>query len=398
MILAALVLPAVLGFSALAVEGGLWYADHHQLRNLADTAAIAAGWARKEGQDEYGAAMAAVSDIGFNPDTDELEWISPPEAGNYAGDTQSIAIVIHRQRSVLLARLFMDSSAMEISARSVTHVGVGAGLCLLALRDTGTGYTSSGGASVDLEHCGMQVNSTSNGAVTMSGGAKIDAEWVHVGGTITKSGGAAVVTDDLKTGAPAAPDPFASLSFPGAGTCNFNNLSYSGGATATLNPGRYCNGISLSGSAKVTLNPGTYIIDKGSLSLSGGTTLTATSGVTIVLTGSGSNWASATFSGGSTVTLNAPTSGAYAGMAIIKDRAATSGTISLSGGVGMKINGAVYSPAQSLTYSGGTGMSTGCTQIVAYSFTMSGGSRLSGDCTGFSLPKIDGSDPPSLVE
>ena len=41
MIIAAIVMPVTLAFTALAVEGGLWYADHHQLRTMADTAALA---------------------------------------------------------------------------------------------------------------------------------------------------------------------------------------------------------------------------------------------------------------------------------------------------------------------------------------------------------------------
>ncbi|MGE4064153.1 MAG: pilus assembly protein TadG-related protein [Rhodospirillaceae bacterium] len=401
MIIAAFILPVALGFTALAVEGGLWYADQHQLRNMADTAALAAGWARKDEADELDAAVAAVEEMGYDAAIDEVFVISPPEGGAYEDDEQALEILVVRTRPVLMSAMFVDGDDMAIEARSVVRLdeAPGAPLCMLALRPTNNGYTASGGATLTLDNCGMHVNSSSSGAMTMSGGATVTADWVHVGGTITKSGGAQVYTEELETGADPLADPYSDLEFPGAGTCDYNNVHYSGSAVVTLNPGRYCNGLQASGSAKITLNPGTYIIDRGALQFSGGTTLTGTGGVTIILTGSGSQWASATFSGGSTITLNAPTTGSYAGMVLMKNRLATSGAVSLSGGSGMKLKGAIYMPTQAISYSGGTGVGTNCTQIIAWSYTMSGGSRLAGDCPDYELATAGSEDgAPGIVE
>src|SRR6185436_9108072 len=78
MTIAAIIFPIMLAFAALGAEGGLWYADQHQLRNVADAAALAAGWARREGMDEEQAALDAVAGAGFNDDTDYIELNSPP--------------------------------------------------------------------------------------------------------------------------------------------------------------------------------------------------------------------------------------------------------------------------------------------------------------------------------
>lgn len=398
MIIAAFILPVALGFTALAVEGGLWYADQHQLRNMADTAALAAGWARKDGEDELDAAVAAIEAMGYEEDLDEIFVISPPESGAYEDDEQAIEILAVRTRPVLMSTLFLDDDDVAIKARAVVRMdeAPGAPVCLLALRPTNNGYTSSGGAVVTLDNCGMHVNSASSGSLTMSGGAVVGADWVHVGGTITTSGGAQVISEDIETGADPVPDPYADLTFPGAGTCDFDG--YHTTNTVTLNPGRYCDGLQASGGAQVTLNPGTYIIDRGNLQFSGGTTLTG-HGVTIILTGSGNNWASASFSGGTVVELSAPTAGEYAGMVMMKNRFATSGSVSLTGGTGMSLTGAIYVPTHGVSYAGNSDVGTNCTQIVAYSLTFTGGSRLSGECPDYELATAASEDgAPGLVE
>src|SRR5437868_14049659 len=99
MFLAALITPVMIMFTALAVEGGLWYADHHQLRNIADASALAAGWARVDGLNESSAAYQAGSGIGLSANTDDLQVYSPPASGAYQGDPLAIEIVAHRSRA-----------------------------------------------------------------------------------------------------------------------------------------------------------------------------------------------------------------------------------------------------------------------------------------------------------
>lgn len=398
MIIAALILPVALGFTALAVEGGLWFADQHQLRNMADTAALAAGWARKDEVDELDAAVAAVAEMGYDEDLDEVFVISPPESGVYEGDAQAIEIIVVRTRPVLMSALFLDGGDMDIEARSVVRMdeAPGAPVCLLALRPTGQGYTGTGTSEAMLDNCGVHVNSQSGGALTMTGGAILGADFVHVGGTITTSGHPEIISDDIETGADIVPDPYGDMEFPGAGSCN--HTDYHTTTSVTLNPGRYCGGIQGSGQANITLNPGVYIIDRGTFSLSGQTALSG-NGVTIILTGSGNNWASASFSGGTSVDLKAPTTGQYAGMVLMKNRLATSGSVSLTGGSAMKLHGAVYVPTHGISYTGGSDQDNGCTQIVAYSITLVGNSSLSGECPDFELATIGSADgAPGLVE
>jgi hypothetical protein len=397
-IIAALILPAALGFTALAVEGGLWFADQHQLRNMVDTAALAAGWARKDGADEMDEALAAIADMGYDEDLDEIFVISPPESGVYEGDEQAIEIIAVRTRPVLMSALFLDGDDMDIEARSVVRLeeAPGAPVCLLALRPTDQGYTSTGTSQAMLDNCGVHINSQSGGALTMTGGAIMGADFVHVGGTITTSGQPEIISDDIETGVDVVPDPYGDIQFPGAGSCNHTN--YSTTSSVTLDPGRYCGGIQASSHANVHLNPGTYIIDRGNFSFTGQTTLTGT-GVTIILSGSGTEWASASIAGGATVDLKAPTTGDYAGLVLMQNRLATSGSVDLAGGSSMNLHGAVYVPNRPVTYAGGSEDFNGCTQIVAFSVTLVGNSELRGDCPDFELATIGSADgAPGLVE
>jgi hypothetical protein len=186
------------------------------------------------------------------------------------------------------------------------------------------------------------------------------------------------------------------MQFPGAGACTHND--YNTTSSTTLSPGRYCGGLQITSHANVTLNPGTYIIDQGSFSVGGQATLSGT-GVTIILTGSGSNWASANFAGGSEVDLKAPTTGDYAGMVLMKNRLATSGSVSLVGGNTMKLHGAVYVPTHDVAFTGGAEGDNTCTQLVAYAVTLVGNSTLKGECPDFELATVGSADgAPGLVE
>src|SRR6185436_16901051 len=122
MLIAMLTIPVTLGMAALAVEGGLWYADHHQMRNMADAAALAAGWARREGHNELDASLAAVPPVGYDASTDEIELISPPDGGAYAGDTSAIEVIARRRRPTTISALFLGGEDVNIEAHAVVRL------------------------------------------------------------------------------------------------------------------------------------------------------------------------------------------------------------------------------------------------------------------------------------
>ncbi len=209
-------------------------------------------------------------------------------------------------------------------------------------------------------------------------------------GNYDQSGSGSITTlEPLITGAPYAPDPYASLSIPSytSQTCIQNNYSTAG--TQTLTPGRYCNGIDLKSKAKVTLNPGTYIIDRGGLSVSAQSTLIG-NGVTIIFTSStNTNYGTANFGAGATVTLSAPTSGIFEGILFFSDRRATTLQTKIAGGASMNLTGLLYFPSSSLEYVGGSGSSSaGCLKFIARTLKFSGNSTFVGNNCSTSSIKV----------
>jgi len=218
-----------------------------------------------------------------------------------------------------------------------------------------------------------------------------------MGGNYTTSGSSCVQVDTIKANASPIADPYGGLAIPAFSGCSQTNYSLSGSAIATISPGVYCNGISASGSSQLTMNPGIYTINSGSLNISGSSKLMASSGVSIILTSTTSNFGTVSFSGSTTVNLTAPTAGAMAGIAIYVDRAAPTHSDSFSGSAGQNIVGVIYTPTQSVTYSGSASASAPCLKLVANTITFSGSAGFGVNCGPGLVAGFQGGAP-SLVE
>jgi hypothetical protein len=180
-------------------------------------------------------------------------------------------------------------------------------------------------------------------------------------------------------------DPLASAQAPSVGaipsSCTTNpdttsEHGYTATNGATINPGTYCGGITVSGTTTLTLNPGTYILYGGGLNVSGGSNLIG-NGVTFYNTGTTNGntaYKPIVFSGGSATVLKAPSTGSLTGILFFQDRSITSTSQNtISGGSGAVFQGALYFSTTPLVYSGGSGVNTAYTILVADRITISGG-------------------------
>jgi hypothetical protein len=151
-----------------------------------------------------------------------------------------------------------------------------------------------------------------------------------------------------------------------------------------------CGGLSVNAGQTVTLQPGVYIINGGSLTVNGGGALQGV-GVTIILTSStGANYATVSLNGGAVVSLTAPTSGPTAGLAFFGDRRAGQANNNFNGGSTQTIQGAMYFPSQTVTFTGGNSSSSGCTQLLASDVKFAGNATLQIDCAGTGVKAIGG--------
>ena len=311
------------------------------------------------------------------PTTISTTTITPDTGGS--AYTMSVSVT----GSVPTTFMSLYESAIPVTA-SATAKNLGTtSACVLALDPSASGAVDvSGSTAVDLNNCGLTVNSTNANDLTLS--STLIASSVTLGGNYS---GCCVSSPVIRTNSPATPDPYASRTMPSFSGCD--QTSFHAAGTQTLDPGVYCGGLTLTGNANVTLNPGTYILDSGDLKVAGNATLTG-NGVTIILTSSGSasSIGSINLDGGSTVQLTAPASGSLAGMVIWVDGRAPVEDNTIAGGSGNVFTGVIYMPSEDPTYSGSSTSTNGCTQLVANQIKFSGTSNFGDNCTSTGVVAI----------
>jgi Flp pilus assembly protein TadG len=306
----------------------------------------------------------------------QVEGAASPVAGGTSVNltaTGSLATSFLTLLGIPTLNLSVNSAASAISD------GLG---CVLSLdRTAGGAIAAQGSTSVNLNGCSLYDNSDSATALTVGGSASLSALSVGVVGDL--SGGAGITTTlGIKTHAWTVDDPYANDSFPNFFACTEHNFTAK--SAVTINPGVYCGGMKLNAGANVTLNPGIYYLDGGSLTVNGGATL-AGNGVTLVFTKkNGSDYATANINGNATVNLTPPKSGSTAGIVVFGDRGIPLGTtFKFNGGATQYLGGAVYVPTGAISYAGGAGTSTTCTQIIGNTISFVGNSSLAINCSSY---------------
>jgi len=410
-VMLALALSSVLGLAGLGTEVAAWYTTKQTMQGAADAAAYTAVTALGKGATLAQLTTEAKSVAGnynfINGTAGVTVTVnSPPVSGSYAGKSTAVEVIVSQPQTPMISGILM-SSGPTITARSVgAAVTTGSG-CVAAL-DKGdvVDVTDSGSTVLNLNSCSLYINSSDSAALTMTGGAIIDAGAAYITGGVSTSGGAALeTTKGTYTGTPPINDPYAYNNIPSYSGCAQNNYSNNSSTPVTINatgttPYVFCNGLNLTSHASLTLGPGVYVIDRGSFSMGGQSTLTATGGATIVLTSStSSGYATASITGGASVSVTAPTTGATAGLAFFQDRNAPTGSDNkFTGGDTQNIVGAIYFPNQNVTYAGGaaTGGAT-CTQLIAYTLKFSGNSTFNSNCGAAGTSTI-GTTSNQLVE
>jgi Putative Flp pilus-assembly TadE/G-like len=160
----ALMMLALMGFVALAVDVGSWYTTQTRMQTAVDAAALAAaieladpGYAES---DVVAAAEDGATWNGFDPDDGATVAVT------IAPDGESVEVVITETSAAAFAGLFLEDP-VSIQARAVGGLKAGAPICLLAL-DPGASnalYLDSN-AELNAPDCAVHVNSASSSALT----------------------------------------------------------------------------------------------------------------------------------------------------------------------------------------------------------------------------------------
>jgi hypothetical protein len=348
--LVAAAITALIGFTGLGVETGLWYAIKRQNQSAADVAALSGAFellAAKGYSDICGFAQRDATRNGFNfqsftcptttpactsPSSGKMCANNPPILGAYAGKNNAVEVILAQQQNALLASLSLAN--VTIDTRAVAVVSILDQSCLLALDSNPADSQTiliQGNSTINMPNCSIADNTPNANAIFLRGSAAtVNADTLVSAGGVGSTGNPTFnLNTPAKTWAPPVADPYAGTlthSFLTTGPPAMPTTAcvpstptsvvrggvtwsqYLGGCTLTqsgsvLNQSniilqantRLSGGIQIKNQT-VDLSPGTYWIDNGDLQLGpgGGTSLlecTACNGtnlgVTIIFTTSG---------------------------------------------------------------------------------------------------------------
>ncbi len=429
-IVVAVSMAMIAGFSALAVDMGYLYSMKNRLQATADAAATAG--ASQLGVDEatvkaeataYAAKNMPAGDHGTvltdadvvlgHWDNATREFIPMGTGAACANpvaletDTTCLAIdavsvTVRRAEAngnpaPLYFAAVLGREQIDVVASAIARVDTTTGdVCMLVLHPNLDGALEMSGTNVlEANDCGIVVHSTSEKAFKLPGDVDLELEFVCVVDDVgvEQSGPITWIPDPpgdsvIKTNCSPPPDPFASMPDPPVGVCDFDDYVISSAfSNVTLNPGVYCGGMTFSGdSSTITFNPGIYILKGGGMLFSAANNIVTGSEVMFFNTDNGGTYGNIEFSGGGTdVELSAQTSGTYAGFLFYQDHDAAPGDFffNVNGNVLADFDGVIYMPDQLVEFSGNSALNVPCgPKIIAYTVKFNGNNGTFGGVPG----------------
>jgi len=394
----------LLGFSGMAVDGSIWFANKRSMQNTADAAAFTAALEMTRVNDDALAKSRAILDAEdnqYNPSAgDTIEINSPPKYGPYSGNNAAFEAIVSRPSPSFLSSL-IHGEQVTVTARAVAIVANPGGTpCVLALDSYASDAIKVNNGKVNSGGCRMQANSEDPWALHNFSGGEVDGDKLAVVGGYEDEGW---MSSTPETGVLPVPDPFAGIPTPEVGSCDHTDMSLSGNQNYTLTPGTYCGGISISGKADVHFEPGEYVIagsasGPGSLHVTGNHASVDGTDITVYTDGE----STINIGGQGEVDLHAPDSGNYAGILFYGDPDAPEATQhSVTGNGDMLYHGFMYFRTAELKINGnGSGESSTYVGAVARTIRFGGNGEMvfNYDPTDPNVPVIAGGSTVTMVE
>jgi hypothetical protein len=377
-LLVAVCLTGMLGFAALALDGGGLLDDRQRVQSAADAAALAAvdqlflNWQTYHGLDVDGsakaAAVASATANGFPNVTVNI----PPLAGTFTGQAGYAEVIVQYTQQRYFSTVF-GSAPVTVRGRAVAQGRwAAAKIGVLVLDPTAPGAaTTTGSGAVGVGGVPFIVNSNSPSAMSSTGGASFTASEFDITG-VPGISGSGTFNGTVYSGQTPVPDPLAYLPEPDPRTMtvqDHNGYHLSGTSSGTISPGVYKGGITVSGQATLNMNPGIYYMEGGGFSFTGQGSLNA-SGVTIV-NAPRSNSDVININGSGIINISPPTTGIYKGISLWQARSSTN-TIYVTGNGGSSMLGTFYTAHGTLNVTGNGSNYVIGSQYISYDLTVNG--------------------------
>jgi Flp pilus assembly protein TadG len=394
LVLAGAALPIVLGSAGLATDTIQWSLWTRQLQRTADSAALAGVYGTLAGQTvSLGACSGSApisrdlalgninTRLGMTPTCNIVTPAAPWNAS-----ANAVRVTVSAQRALPFSGLFM-TTAPTITVSATAAMVQSGRYCLRSLDNlVETGIDFSGNASVNLG-CGMKTNAKGSSAIDGNGSSTITASPVAAVGQIANGGNFASTV--FQPYSPPESDPYAGVPAPTVPNgCNQSAIRGSSNSVSASNTTVCYKDLTLSSGQTASFTDATIILNGGDLTVNAGASLTCLR-CTFVLTTDATTISSnsigkVTFNGGAHISLTAPTTGAYSGLVIYKDRRAPycNNCNKINGDSTSYIEGGFYFPTQEIQMSGSSGMNTNCVQMVSWQIQFTGNTNITNVCPG----------------
>ncbi len=400
----AMMMIGMLGFSALAIDGGMLYHEHRRAQNAADAAAMSAALAKVKGQPLGTVALTSTTSNDFvttaqhcipaGPDcilgvgTDlTIEVTNPPRVGLYAGNPEYIRVFIEHKVNTSFAHLVFTGGLRD-AAEAVSRVwptqNFTPGYAIFATTDHDCkGVWFSGTGDTNVIGGGVFSNSDAASASCQSGvqggGGAINVAIPHgieVVGTFDLGGSGAVSPSPTEFVPKQRIRPM--MGTPDcSGVPDRGQMKINSAGAHTIFPGRYSEITVLAG-ADVTLDPGMYCVYGNKGFTSNGGSITGTD-VFIYMEDGGFDLGGNTLVNLSAVeppnSLVDPSHNDWAGMLLYVDPNNTN-PITITGASNTLYAGTIYAPSSLVTLTGG-GTEIGINaQIIGETVKITGNAEL----------------------
>jgi Putative Flp pilus-assembly TadE/G-like len=242
--LVAAAVSALIGFTGLGVETGLWYAMKRQNQSAADVAALSGAFELLAGQSSSLTATQTYANIcgfakrdatrnGFtflsftcptstpactSPSSGQMCANNPPATAGTPnfGNANAVEVILAQQQNALFASLSLAN--VTIGTRAVAVISILDQSCLLALDSNPADHKTiliQGNSTINMPNCSIADDNSNSDAIFLQGSAAtLTADTLVSAGGVGSTGNPTFnLNTPAKTYAPPVPNPYAS------GTC-----------------------------------------------------------------------------------------------------------------------------------------------------------------------------------
>lgn len=391
-----LMLVILMGMVALGTEIVYVLYKHREMQSAADAAALGAATALMTGSpsDFHTEAYAITATDGYTNGVKNVTVTihNPPATGPYAGNNKAIEAIVSQPQTLGMISIFR-SGVFDVGAHAVALIESSASYCILALDPSASAAVRvRNNAVVVNPNCGVAIDSSNASALWLDNNASINGPVHDHGGVYTDINGH-LYGSPVETYSSVIADPYAARTMQTPPSCTSQSGTVANNATKNFSPGHFCSGWTFGNGVTINLAAGAYYIDT-KLVLGNNNVIIGTGGVTLIINGD----FAVNIANGAHLTLTAPSSGAYAGIAMFGRRNGLSTVTHIfSNNAVINIFGAVYFPNQIVDFQNNGAIGTGkCTQIIGRIVYILNNVALDNHCSGGVLPI--GSDAARLVQ